>query len=75
MCRIVIHRIFDNCFNLAGVTVQLSSTQLSVTEGDSGTTSLDLCVQLTNIQNSLDRDVPLLVNTQTSSAGEKIRAV
>lgn len=58
------------CLSL-GVTIELSSAQLSVTEGDdSDTTPLDLCVRLTNIQDSLERDVPLLLNTQTSAAGE-----
>ncbi|XP_064397052.1 sushi, von Willebrand factor type A, EGF and pentraxin domain-containing protein 1-like isoform X2 [Halichondria panicea] len=51
-----------------GVTVQLASTQLSVVEGNSGTSSLSLCVLLTNVQNNLDRDVTLLMNTQPSSA-------
>ena len=55
---------------LSGVTVQLASTQLSVVEGNSGTSSLSLCVLLTNVQNNLDRDVTLLMNTQPSSAGE-----
>ncbi|XP_064397103.1 uncharacterized protein LOC135343974 isoform X2 [Halichondria panicea] len=51
-----------------GVTVQLASTQLSVVEGNSGTSSLSLCVLLTDVQDNLDRDVTLLLNTQPSSA-------
>ena len=53
----------------SGVTVQLSSTLLNVLEGNSGTSFLSLCVRLTDVQDNLDRDVTLLLNTQPSSAG------
>ncbi|XP_064397056.1 sushi, von Willebrand factor type A, EGF and pentraxin domain-containing protein 1-like isoform X3 [Halichondria panicea] len=57
-----------NILDNDGVTVQLASTQLSVVEGNSGTSSLSLCVLLTDVQDNLDRDVTLLLNTQPSSA-------
>ena len=60
--------------SLLGVAVSLTSSQLSVSEGNNGTTPLDLCVHLTDIQGGLDRDVALSLSTTTSSAGESYTA-
>ena len=56
-------------YDRAGVSVALSSSSLSITEGNIGTTMLPLCVQLQDIMTGLDRSVPLLLNTTFGTAG------
>ena len=63
----VFHRVTLHCTLIlfAGVIISLVSPTLSVSEGNTGSTSSDFCVQLTNIQSSLLRDVQLLLTTET----------
>lgn len=65
-----IHNVFICANNyFSGVSMVLSSSSLSVAEGNTGTSILPLCVQLQNIMTGLDRSVPLLLNTAFGTAG------
>lgn len=53
----------------SGVSLALSSLSLSVPEGDSGTTTLPICIHLQDFSGGLQRDVSLLLTTSFGSAG------
>lgn len=62
--------MFDISFFILGVTLTLTSSLLSVIEGNVGHSSFNLCIEVTDIQTSLVRDVELILNTAAGEAGE-----
>lgn len=75
-----IHRTFLNaevckiCYyhiKRTGVTISLANTSLSVTEGNSGTTTtVDLCVSLDSSPGPIDQNIEVVLNTIPGTAGE-----
>ena len=52
----------------AGATVQLSQTSTSVPEGNSGNTTVDMCLVLTDALGGLRRNVVVNITTQDRTA-------
>ena len=53
-----------------GATVQLSQTSISVPEGNSGNTTVDMCLVLTGALGGLWRDVVVNITTQDRTASK-----
>ena len=51
-----------------GATVQLSQTSTSVSEGNSGNTTVNMCLELTDAMDGLRRDVIVNIATQDRTA-------
>ena len=55
-------------YALIGATVQLSQTSVSVPEGNSGNTTVTMCLDLTDAMGGLRRDVVVIISTQDRTA-------
>lgn len=56
-------------FGWVGASLSLSSSTLSVIEGNFGVSTLPLCVQIQNYMAGLERDITLLLTTTFGTAG------
>ena len=52
-------------------TVSLVQDFVMVNEGDAGTTEVMMCLRLVSFEDGLDRDVELLLNTNTLTTSSK----
>ena len=64
--------LLQNFVILPGATVELSDLEVSVSEGNQGFTNVNICARLTDVQEGLERDVVLLLNSVDDTAGDLI---
>ena len=54
--------------HFTGATVQLSQNSVSVPEGNSGNTTVSMCLDLADDMDGLHRDVVVIISTQDRTA-------